>query len=134
MIFLDDSFPDSGFDPSMDPMGSSGSGIPGFFIFFVVLAIGLGIVTTIVRVSQARRMAERAGMDPGEATAMTLLSEDGLSATYLASNLKGPAQPAAPTPGKTTAERLAELSALKDSGAITEAEYVDRRRAIIDSV
>ncbi len=127
MRFADMSFSGPGPQPG-------GSGIPGVFIFFVVIVIGIGVVTTLVKVSQARRMAERSGMDPNEATAMTLLNPDGLAATYLASNLRPHEHDAAPAPGKSTAERLAELTALKESGAITEAEYAERRTAIIGSI
>ncbi len=127
MRFAEASFPDPGMQPG-------GSGIPGVFIFFVVIVIGVGVVTTLVKVSQARRMAERSGMDPNEATAMTLLNPDGLAATYLASNLRPHDHDDAPAPGKSTAERLAELTALKESGAITEAEYAERRAAIIGSI
>ena len=90
----------------------------------------------------ARRMAERSGMDPGEATAMTLLTDDGLEATYLASNMRPPATAAAPADGhpaeapsaRSATERLTELAQLRDQGLVTQAEYDERRAAILDSL
>jgi hypothetical protein len=137
VILLDDF---GGFDTTSDPGFGDSTGMDGFmgvFWFFFVLVLVIGIGTTIWKITAARDMARRAGMDPDEATAMTVLTENGLEATYLASNLRSaqatptvpPAQPARPV-----AERLAELTGLRDSGAITEAEYAERRQAIIDSV
>ena len=111
----------------------------GFFAFFFVMIVVLAIGSTLWRVSTARRMAERSGMDVGDATAMALLTEDGLPATYLASNLR-PAAPATPaaTPAEDVAEdvadRLRRLRSLLDQGLITQAEHDERRRAIIDEV
>jgi len=103
------------------------------FGFFFVLVAVLGVASTVWRVSTARRMASRAGMDPDEAAMMTLFTEDGLDATYVASNLRGEALPnRAALP--TVAERLRELQALKDQGLITGDEYATRRQAIIDQV
>ena len=98
------------------------------------LAISAGIGFTVWKVSTARRMARDAGMDEGDATAMTLLSDDGFEATYLASNLRRPATPppAGAPPG--AADRLRELQALLDQGLINQAEYDDRRRAVIDNL
>jgi hypothetical protein len=73
---------------------------------------------------------------------MTVLSDDGLAATYLASSLRTPPgdRPAPTTdvpvgtpPGTVTA-RLEELKGLLDRGLVTQAEYDERRKAIIDSV
>jgi hypothetical protein len=102
------------------------------FGLFFVLVIVLGIASTVWRVSTARRMAERSGMDPGEATMMALMTEDGLDSTYLASNLRGQVPNEATRP--TAAERLTELQGLKDQGLITDSEYAARRQAIIDGV
>lgn len=107
--------------------------MPPEFGFFFVLVIVLAIGSTVWRVSTARRMANRAGMDPDEATMMTLMTEGGLDATYLASNLRDAHHPAPPG-GPSVAERLTELQALKDRGLITDAEYAARRQAIIDEV
>lgn len=107
---------------------------PAFVAMFVIVLIG-GVATTMWRVSLARRMAERSGMDPDEATAVTLLSEDGLDAAYLASNLRpSPAAPPAPTPDRSAHERLRELEQLRAEGLITSGEYETRRKAIVDSL
>jgi hypothetical protein len=81
-------------------------------------------------------MARRSGMDPDEATAMTLLTDDGFEATYLASNLRGESPAPAPASGAppAAAGRLQELQGLLDRGLITEAEYAGRRQAIIDAI
>jgi hypothetical protein len=101
-------------------------------IVFVVLAIG----SAVWRVSTARRLAASSGMDPGLATSVALLTEDGLDATYLAANLRGqaPASAAPPASPASAAARLAELRGLLDAGLVTQAEYDERRRAIIDAV
>jgi membrane protease subunit (stomatin/prohibitin family) len=122
------------YDPSMEP----GSGIPGWFVAWGVFVVVVGVVVTIWRVSTAQKLAKRSGMDPGLATQMTLLSDDGLDATYLASSLRQqtaatPAPATAPAP-TTTSARLAELKSLLDAGLVTQAEYDERRKAIIDSV
>ena len=120
------------------------SGIPGWFVAWGVFVVVVGIVVTVWRVSTAKKLAERSGMDPGLATQMTLLSDDGLDATYLAASLRGqvtpPTEPAPPTipptaqPSRTIAARLEELTGLLDRGLVTQAEYDERRQAIIDSV
>ena len=117
-----------------------GGGVPGWFVAWGVLVVVVGIVVTVWRVSTAQRLAKRSGMDPGLATQMTLLSDDGLDATYLAASLRGqvapsPTEPATSTaPRATTAERLEELRSLLDRGVITQQEHDERRKAIIDSV
>jgi hypothetical protein len=72
-------------------------------------------------------------MDPDVATGMTLLDDNGLTATYLASSLRQPqhAEPAVPL---SATSRLGELKRLLDGGLVTQAEYDERRKAIIDSV
>ena len=117
-------------------MAPSG-GVPGWFVGFFVLALVVAFGTTIWRVTTAQKLARRSGMDPGLATQMTLLSDDGLDATYLAANLRGQGTPTAETSSSrraTTAERLEELRGLLDRGLVTQAEYDERRKAIIDSV
>jgi hypothetical protein len=117
-----------------------GSGIPGGFIFLVFLALVVGGAITIWKVMTAQRLARQSGMDPGLATQMTLLSNEGLDATYLASSLRqpttppSPAGPTAPAAGTAAEVRLTELRGLLDKGLVTQAEYDERRRAIIDSV
>jgi hypothetical protein len=115
----------------------SGGGIPGFFIFLVVIAMLAGIAITLWKVSTARTLARQSGMDPGLATRMTLLTDDGLDATYLASSLRQQPHPSAVEPTATppaAAARLQELQGLLDKGLVTQAEFDERRRAIIDAV
>ncbi|MFC6342364.1 hypothetical protein ACFP8W_10265, partial [Nocardioides hankookensis] len=83
--------------PAFDD-GSADPGIPGWFVVLFVLVLVAGVATTIWRVSTAQRMARDSGMDEGDAATMALLSDDGLEATYLASNLRTPpAEPATPS-------------------------------------
>jgi hypothetical protein len=89
------SWPDDG------GVGGSGSGIPSGFVFLFVVALIVGVGITMWKVTTAQKLARRAGMDPGLAAQMTLLTDDGLDATYLASSLRQspPAQAsAAPAP------------------------------------
>jgi hypothetical protein len=97
----------------------------------VVGLVGLGL--TAWRVSTARDLARKAGMDPDQATAITLLGGDGLDATYVATSLRRPAQPPAP-PARTVEERLLELQGLKDQGLVTDEEFQARRAAVLDSL
>lgn len=108
---------------------------PAFAAMLVIVVLG-GIGTTLWRVSLARQMARDSGMDPDQATAVTLLSDDGLDATYLASNLRtAPAgEPSMPSPVRSAHERLRELEQLRDEGLITTGEYEARRRAVLESL
>ena len=116
--------------------GSGDPGVPGSFVALFVLALIGGIAFTAWKVSTARRMARDSGMSESDATAMTLLSDEGFEATYLASNLRGQTTPpTTPQPGtRSTAERLRELQALLEQGLITPDEYAARRQALIDGV
>lgn len=121
--------------------GSSGGGIPGAFVAFAVFTLIVAVAITIWKVSTAQKLARQSGMDPGLATQMTLLTDNGLDATYLASSLRQqqPAQPvstqtAAGAPPPSATSRLEELKSLLDRGLVTQAEYDARRQAIIDSV
>ena len=78
--------PPPDFDPGFD---SVSTGPPDSFVAFFVLALLVGLGVTVYKVSTARSIATRAGMDPDDATKMTLLSDDGFEATYLAANLRG---------------------------------------------
>jgi len=113
-------------------------GFPGWFIAVFILFIMVGIGTTLWRVSVARRMAEDAGLDPNDASAVTLLSQDGVDATYLASTLASRSRAqtphATPPPPKTAEERLRELQALKDQGLVTSDEYDAQRQKILGSI
>ena len=110
-----------------------GPGIPGWFGGLFVLFIIAGIASTVWRVSAARNMARRAGMDPDDATAATLLTQNGLDATYLAANLRQSQQHPVPPP-RTTESRLQELKSLLDQGLISQSEYDDRRSAILAEI
>lgn len=117
----------------------SGSGFAGVIGFLAVLAIVGGIGITIWKVSTARSLARESGMNPGVATGMTLLTDDGLAATYLAANLRGSTAKPAPAPdlastSPSATSRLEELKGLLDRGLVTQDEYDARRQAIIDSV
>ena len=125
----------NGHNWSVDYPSAATGGIPGGFValFLLVLCVGIGI--TIWRVSTARQLARRAGMDQDQATAMALLEDDGLEATYLAANLRGPRpQPATESGPRSTESRLRELQQLRDDGLVNEEEYQERRRAILDSL
>lgn len=139
------SYVDGQWHRSYDDSGlgsSGGGGIPGWFIGLFVLAAVIGVAVTVYKVSMARSMATRSGMDPGEATAMTLLTDDGFEATYLASNLRLPRptgsaaapdpQPVPPDLPPSIAVRLRELKGLLDEDLITRAEYDARRQVILD--
>ena len=120
---------------SYETGGLSDDGSGAGFAFLFVLAALIGVAITIWKVSTARRMARGSGMSEGDATAMTLLTDDGFEATYLAANLRGQATPTAPPAGgKGTAERLRELRQLLDEGLITQEEYDARRRVVIGEV
>lgn len=126
--------PDCSLPYDLGPSGMD-AGIPSWFAALAVLMAAAGIAMTIYRVTMARQMAEDAGLDPDRATAMTLLSDDGLDATYLASSLRGtgPAAGAQPA-GRSANERLRELEQLRDEGLVSAAEYEARRQAILDSI
>jgi putative oligomerization/nucleic acid binding protein len=128
---------------TIDDPGGTGDGAGGTIAALVVLGLVIGGALTWYKVGMARRMATRSGMDEDEATAMTLLTEHGLEATYLASNLRPPATPPATppaepeppaAPARTAEERLQELARLRDEGLITPQEYDARRSAILDSL
>jgi hypothetical protein len=114
------------------------TGIPSGFVALMCLGFLVGIAITIYKVSMARDMARKSGMDADQATAMTLLTDDGLEATYLASSLRGQpmasADPSAPTSERTPKERLDQLRELLADGTITQAEFDQRRSAILDSI
>jgi hypothetical protein len=119
----------------------SGGGAGDAIALLVVLALLVGGGFTAYKVSMARRMAREAGMDPDRATAMTLLTDDGLEATYLASSLRPPVGGVPPNEhdhpvggGRTVRERLAELEKLREQELVTEAEYDTRRAAILESL
>ncbi len=118
----------------------------GVFVFLFVIGLLVALGITVWKVSTAQRLARQSGMDPGLATQMTLLTDDGLDATYLAASLRpAPMTPSAsglreessPTQERvvlTAAERLTELKSLLEQGLVTQTEYDERRKAIIDTV
>jgi hypothetical protein len=114
-----------------------GPGIPGVFIAFFVVIVVLGIASTVWRISVSRRIARDAGLDPDTAAAVTMLSNDGIDAAYLASTLSRSSRPQSQqaTPAQRTVEqRLQELQALQAKGLITQTEYDARRREVLDSI
>jgi len=118
------------------------SGIPGWFVALFILFGILAVATFFWRISTARKIAERAGLDPDTATAVTLLSDGGMAATYVASTIASQARkPARPTeppklsePPKSVEQRLQELEALRDKGVITPEEYDTQRQKILGSI
>jgi hypothetical protein len=111
-------------------------GVPDLSLVFFVLVAAMLVGSIVWRVNAARSMARRAGLDEGEAVRMALTSEDGLTATYLASSLRGQA---AGAPGRDhvvrdTASRLRELDRLLSEGLITQDEHASRRAGILDEV
>ena len=127
-------YPDGSWGVDYPDATTAGAG-GGFAALFVIVLV-LGIIGTIWKVSTARRMARDSGMDEGDATAMTLLTDDGFEATYLASNLRGQTAgpvPGAPSRGPTT-ERLAELLTLRERGLVTDEEYAAARQKILDDL
>jgi hypothetical protein len=118
------------------PAGLAGQGAASGIMVLALIGVVAGIGVTVWRLSLARRMAAESGMDPDRATAMTLLSDDGLDATYLASSLRGTssADQSAQRPSRGAEDRLRELQQLRDDGLITAEEYDVRRTAIIDAI
>ncbi|HEX3336129.1 MAG TPA: SHOCT domain-containing protein [Jatrophihabitans sp.] len=114
-----------------------GFGIPGWFIALFILGALLSVGTWIWRISVARKIAEDAGLDPNTATAVTMLSKDGVDAAYLASTLSSRPRPQSPPPGqrpKSAEERLQELQVLKEKGLVTQDEYEVQRQKILGSI
>ena len=58
------------------------------------------------------------------------LTDDGPEATYLAADLRG----SRPERTRAVADRLRELQQQRDEGLLTEDEYAERRRTILDSL
>lgn len=110
---------------------------PDWFYFFGFVVVAGGITATVMRVRTASRLAERAGLDPGDAAWTSLLSENGLPATYAIANLPGrgaaPEVVATAAP-RTVERRLAEVKRLHDKGLISPEEYETRRTRILDEV
>jgi hypothetical protein len=129
-------------------------GMPAGFGGFFAFALLVGVGTFIWRISLARRVAERSGLDPDEATELAILGEHGLEAGYLAGHLRDRSTDAPSTSGRAsdagrsddatsetrtaevrTAEvRLRELNALRDAELLTPEEYAARRTAILDNL
>ena len=117
-----------------DPVST---GVGGGFAALFVLALLGGVPFTVWKVATARRMAREAGMSESDATAMTLLADESFEATFMASNVRTgmPApQPSAPVARESTESRLAELQSLRDRGLVTEEEYAEARRKILEDL
>jgi hypothetical protein len=109
-------------------------GIPGWFIAIIVIVVLLGIAGTIWRITVTRRMARDSGLDPNTATAVSLLSNDGIDAAYLASTLRQRPHSPEAQQIRSAEQRLQELKGLLDRNVITQDEYDTRRRSILDSI
>mgnify|MGYP003336723236 CR=1 FL=1 len=102
----------------------------------LILLTAIAVVSMWVsRIVLARRIARDSGQDPRRAGALTMLDDDGLSATYLASRMP-PGQPTRPPGGgaddrRPTIERLRELDALLAEGAISTDEHERTRDRIL---
>jgi hypothetical protein len=118
--------PDGSWTPESSPLGPQPAelAVAGFALVLV-----LGVAGTLWRVSTARSMARAAGLDEATAGRMALVSDDGLTATYLASSMRSPSSPAPVV--RDTATRLRELDRLRSEGLVTEAEHAERRAAIL---
>lgn len=114
-----------------EPM-SDGPDIMAIAVVGFALVLLLGLAGTAWRVSTARSMARSAGLDEDTAGRMALASEDGLTATYLASSMRGPAAPAPVV--RDTATRLRELDRLRSEGLVTETEHAERRAQILAEI
>lgn len=120
-------FEDGGLGPG-DGGPGAGAAIGVFFLGLVV-----AVAVLVWKISVARRMARESGMNPDDATVMTVLTDDGFEATYLAANLRQ--QPTVPpAPAASVADRLRELDRLLAEGLITQEERDERRRAVIDGI
>jgi hypothetical protein len=100
---------------------------PWIFGAVVVLILG-GWVLNGVMIARNARVLRQAGIDPTTAGSQ-------LAVRFLRG--QPPAAPVAPTSAAksmSTAERLAELTDLRDRGLITAEEYQTRRSQIIDSI
>jgi hypothetical protein len=121
-----------------DPFGGPGPGLFGtvakVFLGLFVVAVLLGVATTVWRVRLARRMAMDVGLDPDQATAVTMLSGSGAEAAYLAATLRDAKGSRAAADDRPAEDRLRELQRLRDQGLVTEAEYAARRTAIVESL
>jgi hypothetical protein len=117
---------------TLDYPDAPGAGMPASFVALFVLVLVLGIAGTAWRVSTARSLARRSGLDEQSAASMAMLTDHGLEATYLASSLRE--QPTPGTAPAAAADRLKELRSLLDRGLITQAEHDERRAQIISSI
>jgi len=118
-----------------DPFASDDDGFGAIFGLFVVVGLVLGIGGAAYRMSTARNIAAKSGMDPDDAARMALLDDNGLTATYVLANLpsKESVAPAADQ-DRTVEHRLAKLADLLERRLITQAEYDEQRAAILGSV
>lgn len=128
---------------------NDGSGVPGFFVTFIIFAV----LWSLVPFAIALVMASNRGESVGGAVLLTLvLGWFGLLIVYsgqkkVAGAVDRILEPSAPPPAAATpttqqpaaparsvAERLRELEALRDDGLVTDDEYSDRRGAILAEV
>jgi hypothetical protein len=100
-----------------------------FFVFFGLIVV-IGIVATVWRIRAARSLARSAGLDEGAATMAALSDENAMSTMMVATRLGNP--PAGHDPDPATRLRL--LDDLKAQNLITDAEYAEKRAAILDGL
>ena len=107
-------------------MDTPGSGASDGFAGFCVLARLVGVAITVYKVVMARDQARKSGMDPDQATAMTLTSRTTASRRRTSPpTCVSRAQQAAPRSegaagDRTVTERLGELEALREQGLVTQ--------------
>jgi hypothetical protein len=109
-----------------------GPGIPAGFIVLMVLVPLIGLGAWLFRMSVATRMARQAGLDPTDAAMTTALSQDGLAATYVASNLANQRRPQPPTTSPES--RLQQLTDMHAKGLVSDEEYAEQRKRILDAI
>lgn len=125
--------------------GDPSAGFGAFGVLFVLVALAavvLAVGGAYWRVSTARDLARRSGLDERDATRMALFTEDGLETTYLASTMRQREEQARPTgpppapaaPADDVAERLRRLDRLREEELISSEEWDERRRAILDDL
>jgi hypothetical protein len=110
----------------------------------VVLCLILAICGRVLKVAMDRGRADRDdAVGPGEPAPLSFFEDDGSSAPLsadvpdvapLTASAHRPARVPAPTRLKDPTAGLRELQTLLDQGVISQAEYAERRNAIIDAI
>ncbi|MEI5675758.1 MULTISPECIES: hypothetical protein [unclassified Nocardioides] len=124
---------------SFENSGDPSDGFGGFVALIIILGLIVAAGTAYWRVSTARAMARRSGLDEDEAARMALFTETGLETTYLASTMRRREVEPAPAPAAAhdrddVADRLRRLDRLRDEELVSNEEWAERRRAILDEL